>query len=427
MKARMLLVAAGIVALCAVSGFAADAGMIQLCIAAPDPVVAGEQVTFQIIAANSGSSKWESGQYYLQAEIYDANQKFLIQTERLKGTTTVDPSGTTLVYVPFNVPTTFVGSYYYRVYLVFKEQRLIQTEYNSFNVIPLPVAPAPKPAAFRVGGNVVVSYKQSTKYDGHDYTGNINVNLVGQMLDHAMLFNMYTFHTPLSTSTSSGINNDIYSILFNYYGSGWSLGVGDVLPNFSQLSLYGSGMRGALYEGKSGIFSTSLVGARSAKAVEGTETSNGTYERWMMGAKAGVDLGDNVVLNGDIVNSFDRQESINTVGPSISPASNNLAGANAQWNFLDSSCLSVDYQQSQYVPDIRSSTGTINDSAYRAELKLAPRNAVIRASYQETRPDFYAFGARAPHATARRPTCMPVTFSSGGCPPALRRTGSTIT
>jgi hypothetical protein len=388
--------------MCAGVSFAADAGMIQLCIAAPDPVVAGEQVTFQIIAANSGSSRWESGQYYLQAEIYDANQKFLVQTERLKGTMSVDPSGTTLVYVPFNVPTAFVGAYYYRVYLVFKEQRLIQTEYNSFNVIPLPATAAPKPAAFRVGGNVVVSYKQSTKYDGRDYTGNINVNLVGQMLERAMLFNMYTFHTPVSTSTSSGINNDIYSILFNYYGSGWTLGLGDVLPSFSQLSLYGSGMRGALYEGKAGVFSVGLVGARSAKPVEGNETTNGTYERWMLGAKAGLDLGDNIVVNGDIVNSFDRQESITAAGPSISPAGNNIAGANAQWNFWDTSYFSVDYQQSQYVPDIRTSTGALSDSAYRAELKLSPRNAVIRASYQETRPDFYAFGA--PGATRDRQT-----------------------
>ena len=57
--------------------YAADAGMIQLSVAAPDPVVAGEDVTFQVITVNTGSNQWPAGQYYVETEIYDAQKNFL--------------------------------------------------------------------------------------------------------------------------------------------------------------------------------------------------------------------------------------------------------------------------------------------------------------------------------------------------------------
>ena len=51
----------------------------------------------------------------------------------------------------------------------------------------------------------------TSKYDGKDYQGNFNMNLVGQIMERAMLFNLYTFHTPKSTSTAEGINHEIYN------------------------------------------------------------------------------------------------------------------------------------------------------------------------------------------------------------------------
>jgi hypothetical protein len=372
--------------------FGADAGKFQLVVAAPDPVVASEDVTFQLIAVNVGTEKWQANQYYLEAEIYDAQKKYLAKTSRQRGINTIDPGSTGLFYIPFNVPSNYVGTYFYKVYLVYKEQRIIESDFSSFGVVPLPYAP-PKPAEFKLGGNAVLSYRHTSRYEWKDYTGNFSLNLVGQLMEHAMLFNLYTFHTPVSTTTAQGVNSEIYTILFNYYGTGYSLGLGDVLPTFSPLSLYGTGMRGAQYEGKSGIFSTSLVGARTAKSVEGNTSTNGTFERWLVGAKAGVDLPLDINLSGNYVTSFDRQESINTFGPVLAPANNVVTGAVMQWLLADYLNFTAEYQTSSYWADTRLSTSSINDTAYRAELMATPRNFTIRTSIQETKPNFYSFGS----------------------------------
>ena len=177
---RGLMLAAALAFAGAGTLFAQDLGRFQLVVAAPDPVVASEDITFQVIAINVGTEQWLSNQYYLEAEIYDSQKKYLIQTSRFKGPNTIDPGGTGLFYIPFNVPSNYVGTYFYKVYLVYKEQRIIESEYSSFGVVPLPVAPQ-KPSGFKMGGNAVLSYRQSSRYEWKDYTGNFSLNLVGQM------------------------------------------------------------------------------------------------------------------------------------------------------------------------------------------------------------------------------------------------------
>lgn len=395
------IIISALLSLFGVAAFAADAGRLQMVVAAPDPVVASESLTFQVIVANVGTTRWTANDYYLEAEIYDSQKNFLVKSSRVKGTVNVDPGMTNLYYVPLTVPGNFVGSYTYRVFVVFNEQRLVESEYNSFSVIPLPVAP-PKPSEFRVGGNAVFSYRQTSKYNGKDYTGNFNLNLVGQLFERAMLFNMYTFHTPKSTSTAEGTNNEIYSILFNYYGEGWSLGLGDVMPAFAPLALYGTGMRGGMYEGKAGVVSGGIVAAETAKPQNGTSGTNGTYQRWLVAGKAGIDVTDGITVIGSYVNSFDRQESITTPGPSLTPANNTVTGGQIVCTLAEWASLNVEVQNSQYWADTRTSTTTISDSAYRAELKATPGNMTLRTSYQQTGTDFYSFGS--PGATRDRQT-----------------------
>ncbi|MBN1824372.1 MAG: hypothetical protein JW803_08640 [Endomicrobiales bacterium] len=383
----------GAVILCAaVDVLALEAGKIQLAVAAPDPVVAGGDVTFQVIVVNAGTTRWSAGDYYVEAEVYDAQKNYIAKPSRIKGTVNVDPQKTNLFYIPFSVPNGFVGVYHYRVFIYFKEQRVVESEYYTFNVTPLP-AMKPKPADFRIGGNAVLSYKQTSKYEGKDYVGNLNLNLVGQIMERAMLFNMYTFHTPKSTTTSEGMDHEIYTILFNYYGDNWNFGAGDVLPIFSPLSLYGTGMRGAQYEYKGDRFSYGLVGARTVKALEGNTTSNGTYERWIIGGRMGYDVVAGVNVGADYVSSFDRQESLTTPGPSLTPASNGVVGGTVRWDITEQTVLDVEYQSSSYVPDVKNSSTTITDYAYRAEIKYNPENFLIKTMYQETRPDFYSFGS----------------------------------
>lgn len=378
---------------------AADAGKVQLAVAAPDPVVAGEEITFQVIAVNIGSNKWPAGQYYVEAEVYDAQKNFVAKAAQIKGTATVDPGAANLFYIPFSVPSGFVGTYFYRVFVVYNEQRVVESEYYQFNVIPLPVTP-PKPSKFKMGGNAVISYRQSSKYEWKDYTGNINLNLVGQMMEHAVLFNMYTFHTPKSTSAAEGVNNEIYTILFNYYGDNWNLGLGDVLPAFSQLSLYGTGMRGGMIDGKNGLLGYGAVFARTQKPVEGSDVTDGTFERWLMGGRASVDVYDGITVGVNYVGSYDREDSLSVPGPSIRPASNYVSGGIIQWNPVDSFGLEAEYQTSQYIFDMRKATTSVSDYAYRGALKLTPGKFNFRVNYQVTRPNFYAFGS--PGATRDR-------------------------
>jgi hypothetical protein len=379
--------------------FAADAGKVQLAVAAPDPVVAGEEVTFQVIAVNIGSNKWPAGQYVVEAEVYDAQKNFIAKATQIKGAVTVDPGMPSLVYIPFSVPSGFVGTYFYRVFVVYSEQRVVESEFYPFNVIPLPVTPQ-KPSKFKIGGNAVISYRQSSRYEWKDYTGNINLNLVGQMMEHAMLFNLYTFHTPKSTAAAEGVNNEIYTILFNYYGDNYNLGLGDVLPMFSPLSLYGTGMRGGMIDGKTGPLSLGAVFARTQKPVEGSDVTDGTYERWLMGGRAGVDVFDGITVGANYVGSYDRQDSLTVAGPSIRPASNYVSGGIIQWNPVDSFGMEAEYQSSQYIYDMVKTTTSVSDYAYRGSVKLSPGKFNMRVNYQVTRPNFYAFGS--PGATRDR-------------------------
>ncbi|MFH1368664.1 MAG: hypothetical protein ABII64_06025 [Elusimicrobiota bacterium] len=384
-----------------VSLYAADTGKIQLSVAAPDPVVAGEEITFQVIMVNTGGNKWPAEQYYVESEIYDAEKNYIAKTRQMKGSVTVDPGMANLVYMPFVIPGNFVGTYFYRIFVVYKEQRVIESEYYSFNVVPLPVTPK-KPSKLQLGGNAVLSYRQTSKYEWKDYTGNFNLNIVGQVMERAMLFNLYTFHTPKSTSTPEGINHEIYTILFNYYGENWNIGLGDVLPVFSPLSLYGSGMRGGQFEGRMDAFSPAFVAARTAKPIEGTSAADGTYERWLLGGKIGLDVLEPLTVGGEYVTSFDKQESLMVPGPSVTPASNNVAGGFVLWDPSEIFGFEAEYQSSQYLNDLRISTSAINDYAYRVMFKLSPRNLNSRISYQLTRPNFYAFGS--PGSTRDRQT-----------------------
>lgn len=386
---------------------AADAGKVQLAVAAPDPVVAGEEITFQVIAVNIGSNKWPAGQYYVEAEVYDAQKSFVAKATQIKGTATVDPGAANLFYIPFSVPSGFVGTYFYRVFVVYNEQRVVESEYYQFNVIPLPVTP-PKPSKFKMGGNAVISYRQSSKYEWKDYTGNINLNLVGQMMEHAVLFNMYTFHTPKSTSAAEGVNNEIYTILFNYYGDNWNLGLGDVLPAFSQLSLYGTGMRGGMIDGKNGLLGYGAVFARTQKPVEGSDVTDGTFERWLMGGRASVDVYDGITVGANYVGSYDREDSLSVPGPTIRPASNYVSGGIIQWNPVDTFGIEAEYQSSQYIFDMRKATTSVSDYAYRGALKLTPGKFSMRVNYQVTQPNFYAFGS--PGATRDRQS---IDFTAG--------------
>lgn len=80
---------------------AADSASLQLAVASPDPVQAGSELFFQVILANSGDVKWETGRYYFEVQIYDSEKNYLNKTKRILGDKDVPPGDTALVFIPW--------------------------------------------------------------------------------------------------------------------------------------------------------------------------------------------------------------------------------------------------------------------------------------------------------------------------------------
>jgi hypothetical protein len=380
---------------------------LQLSVAVPDPIVAGEELTVQAIIFNNGTDVWAAGDYSAEVEIFDASKNYVAKTPRKKGTQIIRPSEAALFYVPFVVPAGFNGSYFYKVYLIHKDQRISESDFFGFNVLPLSRA-AKEPSALELGGNAFIYYKGTSKYDWADYTGNFNLNLIGAVNHKPMMFNIYTFHTPKSTAAPSDINHEIYTIFASYYADDWSVSLGDILPVFSPLSLYGAGMRGGVFDVRSGGFTASLVGARSVLAREGSESADGVYERIVAGARAEYDIAGFASIGGSYLYGFDRRESIIEAGPSLKPASNGVTGGTLKIKPVSNVGVSAEYQSSDYRSNVDISSASAADTAYRLEISWAPRNFNIRGAYQNTGPEFNTFGA--PGASKDRKT---IDLSSG--------------
>lgn len=221
--------------------FAAPSGNIQLSIASPDPATAGEKITFQVIALNTGSEKWLSDDYYLEAEIYDAQKDYIKKTGKLKGKNNVNTGETALAYIPFTVPNSFSGEYFYKITLTLKEQRIIVSEYLPFTIVELARTLQPT-SKVTVGGNAILSWKQSQKkYDiygsSSDYNGSVNLNLVGNVYQTPVSLNVYALYTKEDQF-------DLDNFLLNYYGQKIQLSFGDIQPSYNSLTLYGAGIRG---------------------------------------------------------------------------------------------------------------------------------------------------------------------------------------
>ena len=63
-----------------------DNASLQFTVAAPDPVMAGEEVKLQTLVVNTGGTTWQRGTYYWIGEIYaleGEDKRFITQTPSL--------------------------------------------------------------------------------------------------------------------------------------------------------------------------------------------------------------------------------------------------------------------------------------------------------------------------------------------------------
>ncbi|MEW6040643.1 MAG: hypothetical protein AB1633_03905, partial [Elusimicrobiota bacterium] len=288
--------------------YAADLAEFQLLVPTPDPVSAGETLSIQAMVINSGAQTWAEGSYEYEAEIYDKDKRYLVKTGRIAGDKDIAKGESDLRFLTFGVPTSYLGTYYFRAGVYYKGQRIAYSDFQRFSVTPLVVVP-PEIPKVKVGGNAILSYRQEPK---NRYTGNLSVNLLGSIHQRAVVFNLYTNHTPEKS--------ELYNVLFSYYSEILDVWAGDIMPTFSPLVLANIGVRGINPTIKYGITSTQLIAARSVEPKEGTTSISGTYGRYIYGLNERIKLPLETYFNVSYVTNNDDINSISVKGPSINPA-----------------------------------------------------------------------------------------------------------
>lgn len=386
--------------------FAADIASIQLAVASPDPIQSGGEITFQVILANTGTETWESGRYFFEVQIYDSNKNYLAKTSRALGQKDVPPGETALAYIPFPVPESYAGPYYYRVFMSNKEQRIFEGNYTNFSVTPLPPQP-PKEKPVSFGGNAILAVRTYSTTQNKD-VANFSLNTVGQIQGRSMLINLNTqFTRPQHTK--------IIQMLLTYYGPYSTMNFGDVQPNFSPLSYANSGARGIWFQMPLKHFSTEIIGAQAVFKVTGSSNParTGTFARYVIGGQEKVELPKNFSFAADYVTMFDDKNSLSADpkdedfrGPDPKEVKNNVMSGTLGWKgFSEKLTIEAQMAQSQYRENTLSDiTQTISaqGQAMRLGFNYKGYRFTGKLGIQRTDPDFRALAA--PSATSDRQT-----------------------
>lgn len=375
--------------------YAQIAGEISLAIATPDPVSAGEKVTFQTVLLNRGEWDWKPGEYFVEVEIYSFEKKYLQKTDRKTGDTVIKPMESGIIYVPVRVPNNYTGMYYYRVSLLYKNQRIGYTEYTPMNVMQNVVASKQtktmqsvstkqkQPSQINMGGNVIISYRNGSRNNWYDYVGSLSLNSLARVYDRAISLNMYANNSPAQSF-------DLYNFILNYYGKNLSFSLGDVMPDFNSLSLLSYGVRGIYATENLSWFTMSVVTVQTAKAVEGTETRKGTYERYLTGVQTKIEPVSGFSFGASYVSSFDTEQlkKLSEPGPGAQKVRDNVTAGFMSWDWGVMSFMN-EYAQSYYV---EGSTNTV-DLAYKTKLSFTWPVFSVSGSFQETKPNFISLGS----------------------------------
>jgi len=364
-------------------------GKVQLAVPSPYPVKAGEKLTFQLILINTGTEKWTTGEYFLRAEIYDGEKNYLTRTESIKGGVEVEPGGTVSLYIPFQVPGNYSGTYYWRIFLTYLKETIFSSDYYDFSVMPIAIVPK-APLPLKVGGNFITSYENSSREEWKDYTGNVSLNLIGRFFDRTFSLNVYTYHTVEDKF-------DLDTILFNYYSPLFTLSAGDIMPSFSPLTLYGLGALGGAIVTE-GRFSTGLAIARSGEAVKGSTSTDGTFSRYVYGIQEKVELPLNFTFNTSYVFSDDSEKSLDYEdgewGPTLTPVKNGVLGTGIGWESRGGIELSGEYAYSNYWEDTKNyPKEKVKDYSFKFESSIEREKFSFDATYERIEPDFFSLAS----------------------------------
>ncbi|MBI2647130.1 hypothetical protein HYW99_01520, partial [Candidatus Woesearchaeota archaeon] len=378
--------------------FALDSAHLELSVAVPNPVTAGDTVNFQGIAVNIGSERWLRDQYYWEAEIYDADKTYIAKTERLQGDIDIASGESAVANLSFGIPSNFGGFYYFRIYFVHKETRLTQSDYVLFRIIERPIVIAPPPPRAAVGGNFVFSYQTPDISDSRSAQATTILNMVGKAGEGTYLLNSNNIHD----STSAWKPYIIYGA---YNTAGGSVSLGDVSPNFSALTLASQGMRGVemMMQPKTELWNRtawSLVAGRTISALTAGANTNGRYERLVYAGRGTADLWDGRLKTGvSMVLGMDNTASLSPDpkspkfrGSSLRPQDNRVIGVNfaaKPWRELD---VKFDYATSEFTENTELPV-PVRGTAMQLQTGYVFTKLSLGASMLRASPKFVSFGA----------------------------------
>jgi len=330
--------------------FAQSGAQIQIAVATPDPAKAGETVTFQIIAINLESKTWKKGEISARVEVFDENGKYLKKTSENFIESDVVSGGTALFLVGMQTPQTYLGRYQFRVILSKKAQTLLVSDFFSFNVRA--AALKKKEKKYYLSGNAYLSYKFSQELSNQ---GSFSANLLSRFAKKTFLFNLNSYST-------SDDPIDVDNVLFSAVSERWKVSLGDVMPDFSYLSIYSQTGRGISFKEILNPIEISLCHMRIQNAAEGSQTENGVFSRYTLGTDILIKPFQTLHFGFSGILNYDKENSIQTRGPSLDLYKNSVLTGRAALEFSNSSFVLEFAQGNKDIEDIygvkTSSSGT---------------------------------------------------------------------
>ncbi|MBU2572871.1 MAG: hypothetical protein KKH28_02185 [Elusimicrobia bacterium] len=372
--------------------YADGSASLQFTVAAPDPVTAGDDVSFQTLVVNTGTGVWLKGTYYWVGEVYTLEEggerKFMAATNPVTPAEDVQPGAAHGAQLKFTIPENLTGArLLYRVFLIRDGKRILETDYRGFQIIEKEFRP-PAPESFKVGGDVTFSYKNSSNDSWNNNQGITAANIVGKIKNSSFLFNTYLIHTKSRIITPN-------IILLNFYAPWGCLSAGDISPAFSPLSLDGQGMRGLSFERQKGKVSWLAVAGRIVAPQEPDSSSAGRFARYTGAFKLSYQALPSLKVTGDAVLSKDDEFSINidTDTSTLVPQQTLVYGTNMEWKLRNNITMTADYQLSAHKEDLRSAASAAAGAAWKSELKYRGTRLSVRTSVSRVDVEFASFAS----------------------------------
>ncbi|MBI4061546.1 MAG: hypothetical protein HY403_08960 [Elusimicrobia bacterium] len=369
---------------------ASDAGSLQFTVPAPDPAQAGDVVSLQALAVNTGTSQWDPGTYYWVGEVYDLEYRLIARTEQVSPREAVAAGAVSAISLPFHIPDTMSGRRLYRVFLVKGNKTLLESDYKGFQIVEKPIPPPPDVVTYHMEGNLTTSLRSSSYAGWKRVSGATTFNTVGKINNNSYLINLYLLHTP-------GNVFDPFIIVGNFYAPWGTIYGGDISPNLGPLAVSGQGMRGVMLEQKKGIWDWVVLGGRTIASQAGTATTNGRYARSLYSGKLGVAPVPSVKVNANYFVSSDEVGSLsadpqspNFRGPSLIAQKNSGYGLDLGWEPVSRLKFVLAYQKNAFWAN--SGGRPANDAATRFEINWERKLFKIRTYYQRAGVNFVAFG-----------------------------------